>query len=185
MFLEDGEFDRADNFCEQVLNIDPENASAYLGKLLIEFQCKTKEDLSLANEPIDNSKNYSKILRFGTKEEIQSVERISKIIHDRLAEDAERRRKEAEKRQQTTEEDDDTYYDVNCPSCGAELSYTRWQADADSKVVCPMCEKTFTIDLEKRTVRVDRSEATLTCPVCGKGQQSNRTRCWECGVFFI
>jgi UDP-N-acetylmuramyl tripeptide synthase len=23
------------------------------------------------------------------------------------------------------------------------------------------------------------------CPVCGKEQQANRTRCWECGVFFI
>jgi transcription elongation factor Elf1 len=181
LFLEDSEFDRADDFCEKVLNIDPENASAYLGKLLIEFQCKTKEELSTVNESISNSKNYSKILRFGTAEEVQSVEKINKTIQDRLAE---RKRKEAEQRKQAMEVDA-TYYDVNCPSCGAELSYAEWQVDCDSKVVCPMCEHTFAIDLGKRTVRVDRTKAVLTCPVCGKEQPSNRTRCWECGVFFI
>ena len=36
MFLEDGDFSRADEFCEQVLNLDPENAEAYLGKLMAE-----------------------------------------------------------------------------------------------------------------------------------------------------
>lgn len=29
LFLEDEEFDKADDFCEQVLNTDPENADAY------------------------------------------------------------------------------------------------------------------------------------------------------------
>lgn len=176
LFLEDGEFTRADDFCEQILNINPEFGEAYIGKLLIEFQCKTKEELSSVNKSIAESKNYSKILRFGTIEEIQYIEETQSIIQNRLA--------EAEKQQQIPL-DDDIYYDVNCPKCGAELSYAIWQIDADSKVICPMCDEEFAIDFEKRVVRVDRSEDTLTCPVCGKEQKSDRAICWECGVLFI
>ena len=40
MFLEDGEWDKADNYCEQVLNQDPENAQAYLGKLMAELHVR-------------------------------------------------------------------------------------------------------------------------------------------------
>ena len=64
MFLEDGEFERADDFCEQVLNQDPENAQAYLGKLMIELRVVRQADLANCAEPFDNSKNYQKVLRF-------------------------------------------------------------------------------------------------------------------------
>lgn len=182
LFLEDGEFDRADDFCEQVLNIDPENTFAYLGKLLIEFRCKTKEELSSGNKLLENSKNYAKILRFGTAEEIRSMVEINTMIHDRLDE-AETQRKAAEEAAELA--GDQTYYDVNCPSCGAELSYARWQADIDSKVTCPACDHTFVMDFEKRAIRVDRRTVMLTCPVCGEAQRSDRKVCWKCGVLFI
>ena len=64
MFLEDGEFDRADDFCEQVLNIDPENALAYLGKLLSELRVRKQESLKYQAEPFDHSNNYQKAIRF-------------------------------------------------------------------------------------------------------------------------
>ena len=64
MFLEDGEFDRADDFCEQVLNIDPENALAYLGKLLSELRVRKQESLKDQAEPFDHSNNYQKAVRF-------------------------------------------------------------------------------------------------------------------------
>lgn len=41
MFLEDEEWSRADEFCEQVLNQEPENAQAYLGKLLSELRIRS------------------------------------------------------------------------------------------------------------------------------------------------
>ena len=69
LFLEDGEFDRADDFCEQVLNHDPMNADAYLYKLMIENQCTTKESLSSLDHSIKDSKNYSKVIRFGNEEQ--------------------------------------------------------------------------------------------------------------------
>ena len=64
MFLEDGEFERADDFCEQVLNQEPENAMAYLGKLLAELQVNEQELLKNKALPFDGSNNYQKALRF-------------------------------------------------------------------------------------------------------------------------
>ena len=64
MFLEDGEFDRADEFCEQVLNQDPENAEAYLGKLMVELRVKTPEQLKECELPFDNENYYRKAMRF-------------------------------------------------------------------------------------------------------------------------
>ena len=37
-FLEDGEWRRAEEYCERVLDYDIENAYAYLGKLMIELK---------------------------------------------------------------------------------------------------------------------------------------------------
>ncbi len=67
MFLEDGEFDRADSFAEQILNQDPENAQAYLVKLLAELKLSKKEALAELSEPFDNNANYLKIARFDSK----------------------------------------------------------------------------------------------------------------------
>ena len=46
LFIEDGEYDRADIILEDVLNQDPENAKAYIGKLLIAYQLRIEDDLS-------------------------------------------------------------------------------------------------------------------------------------------
>ncbi len=68
MFLEDGEFDRADEFCEQVLNIDPENAQAYLGKLMAQMQVRNREALKDCAMPFDGNNNYLKAVRFADRE---------------------------------------------------------------------------------------------------------------------
>ena len=65
MFLEDGDFTRADEFCEQVLNLEPENGEAYLGKLMAELKVKKRENLKECAQPFDNLNNYRKALRFG------------------------------------------------------------------------------------------------------------------------
>lgn len=65
MSLEDEEWDKADGFCEQVLNVDPENAEAYLGKLLAQLKKKNKGDLFKSTRDLKNNKNYQKALRFG------------------------------------------------------------------------------------------------------------------------
>ena len=65
MALEDKEWDKADDFCEQVLNQDPENVQAYLGKLMVEKQVCTQEQLADCDVSFETSNNYKKIIRFG------------------------------------------------------------------------------------------------------------------------
>ena len=64
MFLEDGDWSAADEYCEKVLDIDPENARAYLGKLMAECRACRMEDLQNCEQPFDGNGNYNKILRF-------------------------------------------------------------------------------------------------------------------------
>ena len=65
MFLEDGDWGSANEYCEKVLDIDPENAKAYLGKLMAEKNVRNQEDLKNLELPFDNSNNYQKAVRFG------------------------------------------------------------------------------------------------------------------------
>jgi len=64
MFLEDGDWSAADEYCEKVLDIDPENVRAYLGKLMAECRACRLEDLQNCEQPFDGSGNYEKVLRF-------------------------------------------------------------------------------------------------------------------------
>ena len=64
MFLEDGDWNSANEYCEKVLDIDPENASAYLGKLLSELRVRKQEALKDQAEPFDHNNNYQKAVRF-------------------------------------------------------------------------------------------------------------------------
>ena len=65
IFLEDGEWNSADEYCEKVLDQDPECAEAYLGKLMVELRIRKRSDLEKSEFTFDNSNNYKKILRFG------------------------------------------------------------------------------------------------------------------------
>lgn len=64
MFLEDGEWKSADEYCERVLDMDPKNARAYLGKLMAELQVRKQEQLADVDEPFDDRNNYQKTIRF-------------------------------------------------------------------------------------------------------------------------
>lgn len=73
MFLEDGEFDSADEYCEKVLDQDPKCARAYLGKLMAELKVRKKEDLTNCEQPFDDSNNYNKALRFADEKLAQGL----------------------------------------------------------------------------------------------------------------
>ena len=64
IFLEDRNWNNADEYFERVLDEDPENAMAYLGKMMIELQVSTQEDLVNCNSPFDTSSYYEKTLRY-------------------------------------------------------------------------------------------------------------------------
>lgn len=95
MFLEDGDFERADDFCEQVLNQDPEYAEAYLGKLMAELHVKRQEELADCAEPFDNNKNYQKAVRFGDVSFSAIMKGYNSSIKERNARKAEEARKKS------------------------------------------------------------------------------------------
>ena len=64
MFLEDGDFSSANTYAEKVLDIDPENAEAYLVKLCCDYKLKNRADLANLSKPFDNNVIYTKIVRF-------------------------------------------------------------------------------------------------------------------------
>ena len=64
MFLEDGDWNSANEYCEKVLDIDPENADAYLGKLMAELRVTRQAELKYCATPFDVRNNYQKVVRF-------------------------------------------------------------------------------------------------------------------------
>lgn len=72
--LEDGENQTAADCCDKILDIDPENAEAYLGKLMLELKVKQKEDLKNLSTPFDDKNNYQRAIRYaneGLKAELE------------------------------------------------------------------------------------------------------------------
>lgn len=65
LFLEEGKWQDANIYCEKVLDIDPKNAEAYLGKLMVDLQVRSRKQLADCADPFDDRENYGKVLRFG------------------------------------------------------------------------------------------------------------------------
>ena len=94
MFLEDGNWQEADAYCEKVLDQDPENAQAYLGKLMAELHIATKEELPNCATELTQNGNYQKALRFAddalhmmlTESNEQICRRNAKAVYDRAVE---------------------------------------------------------------------------------------------------
>ena len=68
LLLEDEQYARADELCEQALNFEPENAEGYLVKLLAECRLSSEEQLAGYHGDFTRSGNYIKTMRFGSKE---------------------------------------------------------------------------------------------------------------------
>ena len=83
MFLEDSNWEEADEYCEKVLDQDPENAQAYLGKLMAELKVRKPEQLADCKTPFDKSINYQKVMRFGDEKLTKALTGYIKHINDR------------------------------------------------------------------------------------------------------
>ena len=83
MFLEDGKWDDANDYCEKVLDADPKNARAYLGKLMAELKVKNEDKLKDLAMPFDSNSNYSKALRFGDEKLVTKLRGDNDFIRER------------------------------------------------------------------------------------------------------
>lgn len=87
MFLEDGDWQSANEYCEKVLDQDPKHAKAYLGKLMAEVKVKEQADLVNCANPFDNSNNYAKAVRFADDDLKQELQGYVDCIKNRIAEE--------------------------------------------------------------------------------------------------
>lgn len=123
MALADGEFSRADSFCELILNDIPTCAEAYLYKLLAELRLPSRAALSEYRGFYDKNNNYRKAFRFG--DEALRAELLAPM----QATEAEIKTKAAQKREKARE---DTY-----------LRAKKMLSDARCADACYAAEKIF------------------------------------------
>ena len=68
LLLEDSDWKGADGCFDQVLNMDPECAEAFAGKLCAGLKCSRLEEIAQRTEEfekIERNRHYQKVLRFG------------------------------------------------------------------------------------------------------------------------
>lgn len=65
LFLENGEWENADTYCEKILDIEPKCAKAYVGKLMAELRVNKQEYLAFCEKPFDNRINYKNAVYYG------------------------------------------------------------------------------------------------------------------------
>lgn len=106
LFLEEKEWGKADDYCEQVLDLDPENAQAYIIKLMIRNQVTTEEDLANASASYADWNSYKNAVRFAddpTRERLtsylQQTEDNIRLRQEQAQKAEEERRQQEEERQ--------------------------------------------------------------------------------------
>ncbi len=83
IFLEDGNWQEADEYCEKVLDIEPKCAQAYLGKLMAEYKVCTQEKLADCEKSFEDNSNYQRVIRFGDKELVTLLKKYIENINER------------------------------------------------------------------------------------------------------
>lgn len=81
--LEDGEWEKANDLAEQVLNAHPENAEAYLVQLMARLCVNKVGDLAKQGERFDTCKEYQRIMRYGDDELKQTLQGYNKAVEER------------------------------------------------------------------------------------------------------
>ena len=73
IILEDSEWNKAEEYSEKILDINPKNANAYLAKLMIEYKVNKQEDLADCKKPLTQSRYFKRIEMYGDKELIDTL----------------------------------------------------------------------------------------------------------------
>ena len=83
ILIGDGDYDKADELLEKVLDNDPVNSQAYLLKLLIEKKFHTIEDLKTLDNTLEKNSNFKKAYDFGDEEQKKRLSSINEFISNR------------------------------------------------------------------------------------------------------
>lgn len=148
MFLVDGEWENANEYCEKVLDINPECVEAYLGKMMVDLRVRKEEDIFTKKRDFLESKNYGKLIR------------LSEEWHQKLLESNNRYEKQYEEQYENSKKRNELVQ--NSFSRGAKLYITKLDGTIDCNDRSGRCHikewsdiedivacKDFTIGLKK------------------------------------
>ena len=79
LLFEDEDFKKANELADNILNLDPENADAYLGKLFIDLGIKNEKyitDKYIFLHSLTENKNYKRVIQFGNEKQKEKIEEI-------------------------------------------------------------------------------------------------------------
>ena len=85
IFLEDEEWTNADEYCEKVLDLDPENAQAYLCKMMVELRVSCREDLGKQEQSFEDNINFKRAKRFASPELLLELDGYVQTVRKREA----------------------------------------------------------------------------------------------------
>lgn len=86
LFLEDGDTASAREYYDRVLDIDPECAEAYMGKVCAETGCRKESDLGALNYCVDMRGDWQKAVRFASAAQKQTYEGYMVSVRARVEE---------------------------------------------------------------------------------------------------
>lgn len=84
LFLEDGDFQSADEYCNRILDLEPRNSQAYFYKLLTKLKLHYSEEIISHAKPLDDYPDYQKAIRFADNSFKITLESYNQKIMDRL-----------------------------------------------------------------------------------------------------
>jgi len=84
MFLEDRDFVRANEYCERMLDDNPENVKVYVAKLCAELKITTEKGLVDHKTPLTDMKNYKRALQFADNDYRTILEEYNEKIINRI-----------------------------------------------------------------------------------------------------
>ena len=86
LFLEDGDTASAREYYDRMLDIDPECAEAYMGKVCAETGCRKESDLGALNYCVDMRGDWQKAVRFASAGQKQKYEGYMASVRARVEE---------------------------------------------------------------------------------------------------
>lgn len=84
LFLEDGNFESADEYCDRILDLEPRNSQAYFYKLLVWLKMRSPDEIILNDKSLDEYPDYQKAVRFADDSYKAMLEDYNQRIKDRL-----------------------------------------------------------------------------------------------------
>lgn len=100
IFLEDQKWDKADEYAERVLDLNPKCGEAYMIKMLAKMKIDNRTKLSAQENTFDTYDEYKKIIKFGNEELVKEVEGYNRKINERKEAEQKRIRQELEVEQE-------------------------------------------------------------------------------------